>query len=381
MFPLELVELIIHYAWGCISTSSHRHAHSMTKWMLASRDWLNIVVSVVFRNLWITSPVHLEYILHICRSNTSFVCRLAGIMDIHEHLAQTCRSLTISVYHIYEEEYAFQCTDLIEYATADPHGVQLLPGAGRYRTQEYAIPSQRIAAVIRDFVPQITVLHFVLLDCTATYGAWTVTESFAHLCTEEYPLSLTELHVAFAYTSPPQAFLLDAPRGTFFPPPCEGEIARCWFNGIRKLVVWDANADFVAFMTTVCPRLERVESTAEFRVEDVPEKVPEDVKDRLVFVRLPRTVTWGLTGSDTEPIPENWPPTTIDEWQRMSRRDPFAPFTPVDLPSIPRRNPLTPIQPSIPSTDLTPATSSKATTPRRKTLWRLLAHVFRESMS
>ncbi|KAJ6492770.1 hypothetical protein C8R47DRAFT_1319147 [Mycena vitilis] len=282
MLPPELVELIIDHAWGCISTSSHRHSHSMANWMLVNRDWLKIVLSVVFRDLWITSDAHAEYIMRIHRSNASFVCELAGITDIPRHLAETCHSLTISVYHSYEEEYAAQCADLIEYATTESRRIQLLPGPGRYETQEYAIPSQRIAAVIRDLVPQITVLHFVLLDCTATYGAWDTTEPFSYHTNGEYPLSLTELHVTYAYTSPPPALLLDAPRGTFFPPPRGDMPLSCSFDGVRRLVVWNANADFVAFMTTACPRLERVETTAQFRAEDVPDSLSEDVKDRLV---------------------------------------------------------------------------------------------------
>ncbi|KAJ7602553.1 hypothetical protein DFH06DRAFT_1397259 [Mycena polygramma] len=349
MLPPELVELIIHYAWDYISTSSHRHSHSMVSWMLVSRDWLNIVVSVVFRSLWITTPAHLQYILQVCQSNISFVFQLAGIMDVRRHFAAICRSLTISVYHSYEEEYAYQCAELIEYATTDSHRLQLLPGAGRYRTQEYAIPSQGIAAVIRNFIPQITVLHFVLLDCTATYGAWDTTERFSYLWTEQYPLSLTELHVTFAYTSPPPPLLLDAPRGTFFPPPCGGEMPPgCSFDGIRKLVVRDANADFVAFLTTACPQLEQVESTAEFRVEDVPPDVPAHVKDRLVFVRLPRTTAWGLTGHDTKPIPKGWPPKSMEEWRRMSEKK--------------------------------PKTSPAAPAKRKNTLWRFLTHAFRKQV-
>ncbi|KAJ6492767.1 hypothetical protein C8R47DRAFT_1214076 [Mycena vitilis] len=219
MFPPELVELIIGHAWGCISTSSHRHGYSMARWMLVSRDCLKIVLSIVFRDLWITSDAHTEYITQIHRSNSSFVCELAGITDIRRHLAETCRSLTVSVYHIYEEGYAAQCADLIKYATADSRPIQLLPGSGRYRTQEYAIPSRRIAAVIREFIPQIATLHFVLLDCAATYGEWDTTELFPYNGNWGYPLSLTELHVTYVYTSPPPASLLDAPRGTFFPPP------------------------------------------------------------------------------------------------------------------------------------------------------------------
>jgi len=346
MFPPELVELIIYHAWGCLSTSSRRHSHSMARWMLVSRDWLKIVLSVVFRDLWITSYAHIKYITHICRSNASFICELAGITDVRRHLAQTCHSLTISVYHSYEGEYASQCAELIEYATTDSHRRQLLPGFGRYKTQRYAIPSRSIATVIRGFIPRITALHFVLIDCTATYGAWDTSETIPYLMTMEYPLSLVELYVTFAYSSPPPALLLDAPRGTFFPPPFSGDLpTQCWFDGVRRLVVRDANADLVAFLTTACPRLERVESTAEFHAEDVPQDVPADVKARLVFVRLPRTVTWGLTGSDTMPMPERWPQ-TIGEWRRLSEKMP-------SIPEVPVRK-------------------------RRNSLWRLLKHVFRE---
>ncbi|KAJ7185474.1 hypothetical protein C8R46DRAFT_380100 [Mycena filopes] len=343
----------------------------MANWMLVCRDWLNIVLSVVFRDLWITSDAHIEYIIHIHRSNASFVCELAGITDIRRHLAKVCRSLTISVYHCYEGEYAWQCTDLIEYATTDSPRRHLLPGRGRYDSQEYAIPTQYIARIIRDFIPHITVLHFVLLDCTATYGAWGTFywEPFWQLLdhtTRGYPLSLTELHVTYAYTSPPPALLLDAPRGTFFPPPSGDMPSQCRFEGIRRLVVWDANADFIAFMTTACPLLERVESTAEFRAEDVPENVPADVKDRLVFVRLPRTVTWGLTGSDTDPIPDNYPPKTVGEWRETfrRRRGLFTTLFPLPMIPIPGRERATPL---------------KSSKPKKKTLWRFLARVFRKS--
>ncbi|KAJ6476147.1 hypothetical protein C8R45DRAFT_1008971 [Mycena sanguinolenta] len=79
---------------------------------------------------------------------------------------------------------------------------------------------------------------------------------------------------------------------------------QCYFDGIRRLVVWDANADFVAFLTTACPQLERIESTAAFSREDVPQDVPAVVRDRLAFVRLPHTVNWGLTGS-TDALPSS----------------------------------------------------------------------------
>ncbi|KAJ6512100.1 hypothetical protein C8R47DRAFT_1093477 [Mycena vitilis] len=346
LFPAELVELIIYHAWGYISTSSHRHAHCMASWMLVSRDWLKIVVFVVFRDLWITSRPHLKYIRHICRSNTSFVCKLAGIMDIHNHLAQTCRSLTISVYHSYEQEYAAQCAELIEYAATDSHRLHLLSDLESYKTQTYTVPCQSIATVIRDFTPRITVLHFVLLDCTATYGAWDTSEGLPYLMTKHYPLSLTELHITFAYTSPPPSLLLDAPRGTFFPPPAFEEMPpRCCFEGVRRLVIWDANADFVAFMTTACPRLERVESTAEFRAKDAPDNVSAEVKARLMVVRLQRTATWGLTGHDRKAIPHRRQ--TTGEWWSPSAK----------MASIP------------------PAVGIRK---QRNPIWRFLEYVFRE---
>ncbi|KAJ7289201.1 hypothetical protein C8J57DRAFT_1276976 [Mycena rebaudengoi] len=313
-----------------LSTSSHRHSYSMAQWMLVSRDWLNIVLSVVFRDLWATSFAYINYITRICRSNTSFVCELAGITDIRRHLAQTCQSLTISVYHYSEGRYARQCTDLIEYATTDSHRRELLPSHFRVETQTYASPIRGLASLIHSFTPHITSLHFVLVDCTATYSPWGPLPPFYVLPTD-YPLSLVELHVTFAYTSPPPALLLDAARGTFFPPPSRYDMPfHCRFDGVRRLVVRDANADFVAFLTQACPLLERVESTAKFGAEDVPPDVPADVKSRLVFVRLPRTVTWGLTG---KPIPEKRPS--------------------INIPALPVRK-------------------------KRKSIWRVLKHVFRE---
>ncbi|KAJ6577900.1 hypothetical protein B0H19DRAFT_1370960 [Mycena capillaripes] len=283
MFPPELVELIIYHAWDCrrLSTSSHRHSHSMTQWMLVSRDWLKIVLSVVFRDLWITSYAHLDYIIDICRYSKSFVCEIAGITSVRVHLAKMCRSLTISVYTSFEGQYTSQCRELIEYATTDSPRDALLSGIDRCKTQKYSIPTGSIATVIRDHIPRVKALHFVLVDCAAIYGRW---NTFPDLMPTEYPLSLTELHVTFAYTSPPPALLLDAPRGTFFPPPSRWDMPMdCCFGGVRRLFVWDANTDFVAFLTTACPRLETVASTADFCVEDVPPDVPADVRDRLVL--------------------------------------------------------------------------------------------------
>ncbi|KAJ6476197.1 hypothetical protein C8R45DRAFT_934813 [Mycena sanguinolenta] len=313
MFPPEVVELIVDCAWGCLSTSSHQHGLSMTRWMVVSRDWLRIVCSVVFCDLWITSVAHLSYILRICDSNASFVCELAGITDIRQHLIRTCRCLTILVYHEFQGEYADQCTQLVKYATTDSRRDQLFSRSlYNYELHRYAIPTRYIATFIYNFTPAITTLHFVLIDCTATYRAWDTAEPnlLDPFSISEYPSSLTELHVAFAYTSSPPALLVGAPRGTFFPPPSSLDLPLwCRFYGVQKLVVRDANADFVAFLITACPLLETVASTAEFSKEDVPEKIPTAVRDRLVFVHLPRTVNWGLTGStDALPLPQPNPP-------------------------------------------------------------------------
>ncbi|KAJ7461388.1 hypothetical protein B0H11DRAFT_2241815 [Mycena galericulata] len=352
MLPPELVELIVSHAWSCLSSSSHGHAHSMANWMLVSRDWLKIVVSVVFRDLWITTDAHIKYIIRISTpSHTSFICGLAGITDVHQHLVQTCRSLTISVYNSYEGEYAAQCNDLIE-----DRAPLVLPGSLRYENPVYAIPCHDLATVIRDFIPRITVLHFFLIDCTATYRKWNTSPGpIPDSRTRYFPLSLTELHVTFAYTSPPPTLLLDTPRGTFYPPPLPwAEMPRrCRFDGVRRLVVRDANVDFVAFLTKACPRLERVESTAEFCMEDVPQGVSEAVKAKLVFVRLPHTATWpGLTGGDTGPNPKDFLRTF-----RESRESGLT------MPAV---RIVTPPQPFIPARN------------KKKYIWRLVKRMFWE---
>ncbi|KAJ6476198.1 hypothetical protein C8R45DRAFT_1009188 [Mycena sanguinolenta] len=313
MVPPELVELIIEYAWWCLSTSSHQHALSMTRWMLVSHGWLKIVLSVVFRDLWITSPAHIRYIIRMCRSNASFVCELAGITHIHWHLTRTCRSLIISVYHKYQADYVDQCTELIEYATTASHRDYLLSDhLDGHELHRYAIPTRCIATFISKYTTRITTLHFVLVDCTATYSAWDTAEPYLinPLSISGYPDCLIELHVTFAYTSAPPALLMNAPHGTFFPPPSLSDLPlQCRFDGVKRLVVRDANADFVAFLTTACPRLKTIESTAEFGREDVPEKVSAAVRERLTFMRLPRTVNWGLTGSlDALPLLQPDPP-------------------------------------------------------------------------
>jgi hypothetical protein len=263
------------------------------------------------------------------------------------------------VYHSYDGEYTAQCTDLIEYATTDPHRDCLLPGFWRYENPVYAIPCRNIAPLISDLIPHITALHFVLIDCAATFRPW---DAFPGLVAVPYkrnlhfPLSLIELHITFAYTSPPPKLLLDAPRGTFFPPPWPHEEIprRCWFDGVRRLVVREANADFVAFLTTRCPLLERIESTAEFCVEDVPHDLSEDEKAKLAFVRLPRTTTWpGLTGGDTAPIPEH-SRQTLDDWYHSGLTRPAVrPVPPLMHPSIPTQK-------------------------KRNFIWRRLKRAFRE---
>ncbi|KAF7373421.1 hypothetical protein MSAN_00551700 [Mycena sanguinolenta] len=261
MLPPELVKLIIGHAWRCLSTSSHQHALSMTGWMLVSHDWLKIVLSVVFRDMWITSDPHFRYLLHLCTYHPfqpSPIRDLAGITNI-KHLTRTCRSLTIFVHHKFQHHYVDECMQLIEHATTDsPH-----------------MPSHPKAS------PASLATHELLPH--STLSSSTVLRPIAN----ETP-SLVELHVTFAYTTPPPVLLMDAPRGTFFPPPSRSALPRrCYFHGVQRLVVRGANADFVAFLTTVCPRLQKAESTAEFSREDVPEMVPADVRDRLEFVTLP----------------------------------------------------------------------------------------------
>ncbi|KAJ7630052.1 hypothetical protein DFH06DRAFT_1439621 [Mycena polygramma] len=308
--PPELVEQIIHHGWNCLSSSSHRHGYSMTQWMLVSRDWLKIVLSVVSRDLWLTSPAHANYINSICEDRPSFICMLAGVPHFSEHLAETCQSLTISVYNQYDDQYPEQCTDLIQYATTE-HRIYLL--RSMEKPQKRAISPAALADVIRALTPRITALHFVLIDCSTTYRDWDAWAPLPYMTERKYPLSLVELQVAFVYTSPPLPLLLDAPRGTFFPPRDPDLPHWFTFHGVKKLVVRDSNADFVAFLTTACPRLEEIESTAEFRIEDVPEEVPAGVKKRLVFTRLPRTTVWpGVTSGDTVPRPADWWITTMD---------------------------------------------------------------------
>ncbi|KAJ7217300.1 hypothetical protein GGX14DRAFT_602889 [Mycena pura] len=188
MLPLELVELIIYHAWGCLSTSSHWHGFSMTQWMLVNRDWLSIVISVVFRDLWVTTPAHMDYIHSLRSSRTTFIFELVGIPDVHGHLCQI---------------------KLLRYASSTSRPERLVDD---YDDGAYAVSSTYVFSFAQGFTPRATSLHFVLIDCNATYGAWNT--SHPHFGATEFPYSLRELHVTFAYTSPPPTLLLDAPSGT-----------------------------------------------------------------------------------------------------------------------------------------------------------------------
>ncbi|KAJ7762524.1 hypothetical protein B0H16DRAFT_1718975 [Mycena metata] len=120
----------------------------MTQWMLVSREWLNIIVAFVFRDLWLTSPEHYEYVTEICNSNSSFICALAD----------------------FGWEYTRQCKKLIEYATTVPRRDQILPRG--YKSQIYAIPCKTIPTLLQKVTPRVTALHFVLIDCNTTYRNW-----------------------------------------------------------------------------------------------------------------------------------------------------------------------------------------------------------------
>ncbi|KAJ7184757.1 hypothetical protein C8R46DRAFT_1208935 [Mycena filopes] len=227
----------------------------MVQWMLVSHNWLAIVHSIAFRDVWITSNWHSDYIRHIWSTNASYIC-----------------------------------------------GLRFTLGLGS------------IATITSRIFPQITTLHFVLIDCNPTFGAWSTSSG-----TRKFPLSLTDLHVTFAYTSPPPTSIHNARRGTFFPPPSLqfDLLYEFRFDTVRRLVVRDANADFVAFLTTAY-------------------NVPDDVKNRLVFVRLLRTTNqWpGVTAADTKR-----PPRTFDELRARSPRwDPNSPPVPKSPAQIRRKS-------------------------------------------
>ncbi|KAJ7612535.1 hypothetical protein FB45DRAFT_1036758 [Roridomyces roridus] len=287
MFPPELVELIILEGWLTLSTSSHRHTYSMTRWMMVSREWLSIVVPIFLRDVWATN---LCVMFHIedatSRDYPGIAYKLAGIPDVRKYLSQNCRSLTVSVYQRRTGEYDRQCTELAE----EPY---------------YGIPLNMPRNAIMDWLPNITSLHFLLVDCLPTYWFWdmeydinveldelkrqrnwSVLERLQRFNSDR----ITDVHFTFAYTSPPPPALISAP----FPK----------FDVVKRLVVREANADFVAFLATKFPQLECIESTAAFGAQDLPPKVADRVGDRMVFRRLAPTTEWGITGSDLNVPPD-----------------------------------------------------------------------------
>ncbi|KAJ7630224.1 hypothetical protein FB45DRAFT_1027457 [Roridomyces roridus] len=309
MFPPELVELIILEGWLTLSTSSHRHTYSMTRWMMVSREWLSIVVPIFLRDVWATN---LCVMFHIedatSRDYPGIAYKLAGIPDVRKYLSQNCRSLTVSVYQRRTGEYDRQCTELAEYV-ADPSrkGVVKHWWApwGYKREPYYGIPLNMLRNAIMDWLPNITSLHFLLVDCLPTYWFWdmeydinveldelkrqrnwSVLERLQRFNSDR----ITDVHFTFAYTSPPPPALISAP----FPK----------FDVVKRLVVREANADFVAFLATKFPQLECIESTAAFGAQDLPPKVADRVGDRMVFRRLAPTTEWGITGSDLNVPPD-----------------------------------------------------------------------------
>ncbi|KAJ7608420.1 hypothetical protein FB45DRAFT_877277 [Roridomyces roridus] len=314
MFPPELVELIVGYGWNNLSTSSHRHAYSMTSWMLVSREWLSIVVPIFLRDVWATSQSLMFHLFVNCRSpgGPGLAYRLAGITDVQQYLAQNCRSLTVSIYQRHRGEYNRQCTELAQYVS-DPIREMVVARWWNERAPYCSIPLGKIRTVINDWLPKITSLHFVLVDCLPTLWYWNMEPGFVAFFEREYPDCLVDLHITFAYTSPPPPLLLGIPRGTYFPPRLSWDLPHFFdFTTVKRLVVREATADFIAFLTIKCPKLECIESTAEFGVQDLPPEVAAKVGDRMVFRRIAPTAEWGITGSDillTRPK-EDPPPAT-----------------------------------------------------------------------
>ncbi|KAJ7628308.1 hypothetical protein FB45DRAFT_1028406 [Roridomyces roridus] len=277
----------------------------MASWMMVSLEWLQIVVPIFLRDVWITSRSLMAHLSESCAS-PGLVYRIAGIIDLKHYLAQNCRSLTVSIYQRRTGEYDRQCTELAEYAV-DPTRRYIVAGLALHQREPYyGIPLVMVASVIHDYVPNITSLHFVLVHCLPTLWYWKMNPFIAPLSiAKNYPRCLTDLHITFAYTSPPSPLLVGAPRGTFYPLRSPAHLPHLFkFTAVKRLLVREANADFVAFFTTVCPQLECIESTAEFGVEGLPPDVTDDIRDRMVFRRLAPTTQWGIEGSD---IPGAWP--------------------------------------------------------------------------
>ncbi|KAJ7628365.1 hypothetical protein FB45DRAFT_36699 [Roridomyces roridus] len=264
MLPPELVDLVVRHGWDSLSTTNYRHGYAMTQWMLVSHEWLRIVVPIFLQDSWITSTPHMYYMCNMANSvPPSYICRLAGIMDGRVYIKENCRSLTIPVYQELPEEFAAQCAELVEYAQNPECTVlikDLLPVIKR--TSTFPIDPCFVASFIRDYTPNITSLHFILVDCTPVFYHWEMPKVARYWRTDQYPETLTDLGITFAYTTPPPALLRDAPRGTFFPPRSPGDIPPLHnFAGVKRLVVRDVHADFIAFITTACPVLECIEST------------------------------------------------------------------------------------------------------------------------
>ncbi|KAJ7608329.1 hypothetical protein FB45DRAFT_1039670 [Roridomyces roridus] len=326
MFPPELVELIIRYGWQCLSTSSHRHAYSMTCWMLVSREWLSIIVPIFLGDVWVTSQSLLVHLIESCRS-PGLAYTLAGITDVKQYLAQNCRSLTVSAYQRRTGEYTIQCTELAEYV-ADPTRMTVLHRWPSTHREPYCgIPLEKLRNVIFDWMPNVTSIHFVLVDCLPTYWYWDAPcDSFAH-ARRTWSMDafkedcVTEVHFTFACTSSPPSALVSAARNTFtlhatgwiYQPVISDRIGSAEAprqtplprrSGNAVLVVRDANADFIAFLTTEFPELECIESTAQFGAQDLPPEVTERVGDRMAFKRLAPTTNWGIVGSDLKVRPK-----------------------------------------------------------------------------
>ncbi|KAJ7608403.1 hypothetical protein FB45DRAFT_1067494 [Roridomyces roridus] len=273
----------------------------MTRWMLVSREWLSIAVPIFLRDVWATCGSIQFHLFANWRPDSCLLYKLAGITDLKQYLAQNCRSLTVSVYQVFEGEYERQCTEMAEYAADKSDSISL---PSRRRLPHFGIPLEDVARVIRDFLPNTISLHFVLVDCVPTsFWQWYMHRN-SRFAPDGYPDTLTNLHITFTYTSPPPPLLIDAARGTFFPPrrPPDNLLHVVNFDSIKRLVVREANADFVAFFTTLCPKLECIESTAEFGLDDLPPKVAAKLEDRLVFRELAPTTDWGITGSDISAV-------------------------------------------------------------------------------
>ncbi|KAJ7608429.1 hypothetical protein FB45DRAFT_877284 [Roridomyces roridus] len=265
------------------------------------------------------------------------------------------------------------------------------------RTPYSGIPLSNLRTVIIDWMPKITSLHFVLVDCLPTYWYWymerdVLTGFFGEL----YPDCLTDVHFTFAYTSPPPPLLVGASRGTFFPPRRMSDRRRFLdFTAVKRLVVRDANADFVASMSTKCPQLECIESTAAFGVEDLPPKVAASRRE--TYFSAPCThYRVGHYGQririvppkeDRPPVPkEDAPPVSkVAKLDAPPTSDTIAPATKTDtIPTAPEDNatlvpnladpPLaSKTQPPQPITKEDPCSAPQK---KKTTFWRLVKRVF-----